>query len=296
MLKALPAGPFWPAEGVRMFFRKSQFSIARILSPTLLALAAMNAHAAEAPTSTSVEPAPKRLSLDAVFQTSSSLHRLEDPSHSAALDVVLAPSLTVTDSLKLLGKFAVNQDLSGERKLLVQNGGLQLRHKGVQLAAPLSLSPAIGVGLPFSKKSFRQESLIMSGNGGARLTLATESGFSTFLDLTGSRSVHQFTTSTTGASNTKWGANARLFAAYTFLSRFTVSNDLLRTSRFTYLGNIQNQFDFTQELSFQALPSIALAVGHNNAGAALKANQLDSNVKLYDENSSTVYGSMTLSF
>jgi hypothetical protein len=52
----------------------------------------------------------------------------------------------------------------------------------------------------------------------------------------------------------------------------------------------------SQELGYEISPLFAVAIGHTNAGSSLRPNGNDSNVQLVDENTSLIYGSLTVTF
>jgi hypothetical protein len=261
----------------------------------MLALSSLPAFASPTSNAPAISTPARSFGLTAVMQATSSLHRFDDPAHNGLLEYVVDPSIKLGSDLKLTGRLILDQSLTGNRETLLQNGSLTLRHSGAQLTSFIRLSPAVGVGLPLSKRAFRQESLILGTNAGARMILdGGKTGFTAMIDVTGSRSIHQFETATTGQSNTSWGISNRFLVEYAFFRKLALSADFVRTARVTYAGHFVNQFDFTQELSYQAWPLLAFAIGHNNSGATLKANQLDSNVAIFNENSSAVYASVTL--
>lgn len=107
---------------------------------------------------------------------------------------------------------------------------------------------------------------------------------------------HQYETSKSGDSNSRYAYSNRLIVNYSFTDKFSLNFDNLYTKNFTYNNHSRDVFLFDQSLSYSVTPAISLNVGHNNSGNALAIDGATNNIKIYNERSSTVYFAVEIVF
>ncbi len=110
------------------------------------------------------------------------------------------------------------------------------------------------------------------------------------------RNFHQYDTAMNGSVNTQYSSSQSISVGYDFTSGISISGEFIHKNGLTYQNNIKESFEHTEELGYAINPTFSVAVGHTNAGSALKPNGVDSNVALINENDSMVYGSLTVAF
>jgi hypothetical protein len=96
--------------------------------------------------------------------------------------------------------------------------------------------------------------------------------------------------------NFTYSSSQTLALSYEWPVGISISATLVHRNALTYQSNIRESFEISEELGYEINKTFSVAVGHTNSGNALKANGVDSNIQLMDENSSMVYASGTMSF
>jgi hypothetical protein len=75
-----------------------------------------------------------------------------------------------------------------------------------------------------------------------------------------------------------------------------MSLDFIHRHSFAYDGYVGQSFEHTEELEYSIFPKWKVALGHTNAGSWLRANMQETNLKLFNEDDSLVYGSTEVAF
>ena len=109
------------------------------------------------------------------------------------------------------------------------------------------------------------------------------------------RNVHAYEENINGKVLNQYSSNQSVAVGYA-ISDWSMSATFINRSRLTYQGNTKSTFEIVEELGYALNDSFALAIGHTNSGASLKPNGSDSNIELFNENSSVVYGTLSMSF
>ncbi|MCC7440374.1 MAG: hypothetical protein IT285_02005 [Bdellovibrionales bacterium] len=249
-------------------------------------------------------PAPSPWGFSSSLGASSNLFEPGTPDHSADLSLTLIPSYKLPVGITLSGRMDLSHPIAPESEdvLTVARTTLSARYKGWELNPFLTFTPGLTLTLPFHKDAIARQSLILGASVGPRLTYdlsrAGLTGVSGLLELTLGHNLHRYETATTGRSNVGPRVGAMGVIGWDLPVAYGLRAELamVRAQGWSYRGSTASQsFDFNQELSWQATGQFSLAVGHNNAGSALAANGLDSNISFFNERSSTIYTSLGLS-
>lgn len=150
--------------------------------------------------------------------------------------------------------------------------------------------------IPNSQYSVKKDQLqtSLSGKIGFALTPASE-GFSVAVGVSAGRNFHAYEEDINGAVLNQYSSNQNLSLGYS-ISDWSLSVDLVNRSRWTYKGNAKSSFSISEELGYSINDNFSVAIGHTNAGSTLKPNGTDSNIEIYNENTSMVYGTLGLSY
>jgi hypothetical protein len=97
-----------------------------------------------------------------------------------------------------------------------------------------------------------------------------------------------------GATNTQYSSSQSFNADYE-IQKISFSFEAIHKNGWTYSGAAKEAFEHTEEIGYAVADSFGIAIGHTNGGSVFKSNY-DSNISLINENSSTVYGSMSLTY
>lgn len=110
------------------------------------------------------------------------------------------------------------------------------------------------------------------------------------------RNFHKYQEAESGAVNNQYSSTQYIEFSWAFSEAIGISANFTHKNTWTYQNVAKEIFDFSQELGLQINENFALAVGHNNNGNVLAADNSSSNVNIEDENNSTIYGSVTVTY
>lgn len=150
--------------------------------------------------------------------------------------------------------------------------------------------------VPTSQYSVKKDQLqtAISGRVGFSVVPAEE-GFSYYAALSLGRNFHAYEEDINGSVLNQYSSNQSIGCGYT-LGNWNVGLDFTNRSRISYANNAKSVFEISEEIAYGVNEYISLAAGHTNAGSTLKSNGTDSNIAIYDENNSTVYFTLGLSY
>ena len=166
----------------------------------------------------------------------------------------------------------------------------------------ITLTPFVSGVIPASQNSLKRDELKTAVSAGVSFGvipdgIAPESdGFWSFaIGVTAGRNIHAYDTDINGKVLNRYSSNQTLNFSYNYKA-FSFGIEFINKSRWTYQGNVKNAFEHSQEVGYNFTENVSLAIGHTNGGNALKANGIDSNLELVNENDSSVYATLGLSF
>lgn len=109
---------------------------------------------------------------------------------------------------------------------------------------------------------------------------------------------NKFKQTRAGETNPEWNASQLLMLTYSLNDKWSFNLTGLHSKSRTYTGsNSPDTVSVSQEINYQMTPKITLGFGHSNASQLIDAERgPGGNINLYDDNSSTVYSSMTYIF
>ena len=153
--------------------------------------------------------------------------------------------------------------------------------------------------IPTSNTSKRQtllKSAISSTmNGGIKTEASSYGEFDISGTITAGRSFHDYEDDVNGSALSQYSSNQNLTLGYS-ISEFSLSFEFWNRSRWTYQNEVRQSFVMSQEMGYQINSSFAVAAGHTNEGSVLKANGQEYNIDLYNDDTSTIYGSLSFSY
>lgn len=268
-----------------------------------------NTPASTASTSTTAVAKPKAaapttpdFNIKASITRSSSLIDFQDGSRSDSMDYMVSPSLKVS-----FGTFstvlAYSQDLRNVYDKRASDWAdipLSFAFKPTTWKMNDSFNGRITYSLtatiPNSQTSVKKDQLqtSLSGKIGFALTPATE-GFSVAVGISAGRNFHAYEEDINGSVLNQYSSNQNLSLGYS-IGDWSVGADFVNRTRWTYKGNTKSAFEISEEIGYSINDNFSAAIGHSNAGSTLKANGTDSNIDIYNENTSMVYGTLGLSY
>ena len=231
---------------------------------------------------------------------STNLIDFNDGSRSDGMDYELSPSLkipwgtvstSVTYSQDLRNQYSTTASDFGDMPVAFTFAPTDLKWTTISARLIYTLLAIV----PVSKKSVKKDELKTALGGRVALALTDPSGqgFSYGASLGLNQNFHTYEEDINGAVLSKYTSTQSLSCGYTY-ELWSLSLDAINRTRWTYQNNVKSTFELAEELAYSLNPNIGLALGHTNGGSPLKPNGSDSNIELINENTSMIYGSLTL--
>lgn len=213
--------------------------------------------------------------------------------YSASLNIKMNSNYSLTGAI---GYSQILEDAEGND---FTNTTVNVSRAPFTINELLNMTLRTGLTLPTSKESYKRQGLRAGLTGGATLLVNPAklwTGLNLATGITFTKNIHEFEEAYDGAVNTEMSSSQ--FASISYGFKFPVSLDLsfVHINSWSYQGTMKDAFAFTQTVSYQAMEKLSIALGHTNSANTLKANGIDSNVSLYDENNSMVFLNASFSY
>lgn len=238
----------------------------------------------------------------ALLSRSTSLVDFQDGTRADNMDILLSPSVKLSAG-RLSAVMTYSQNLRDDSSQTENDFGdipVTFAFKAKPLGGygnyDTSLAYSITAIAPVSKISTKKDQLQTSLSGKVSWSLGPkEDGVSLLTSLSAGRNFHAYEEDINGNVLNQYSSNQQIKVGYV-IGNWSVSADFIHKSRWTYKGNIKGAFELTEEIEYAINKNYAVALGHTNAGSVLKPNGTDTNIDLYNENNSVIYGTLTLSY
>lgn len=231
---------------------------------------------------------------------SNSLYNKEDGSEKSFIDSALSASYKLSPSFFLAALAEGSQDLKDDSKSDISSFQLSL-NKGLFPIKNevLSLSSSLKFGVPVSKAQ-NSASFLGSLGVGLKADMNPEILFSRkFLlsgHLSGGRNFHQYETAKSGRVNSQYSSVQGFDVGWSFTDMVSFQFSANHYNSWGYQGFLKEFYNHSEEFSFQLGSITSFVFGHSLGSpyvSVYKANGLDSNYALVDEDNSFIYASIT---
>ncbi len=217
---------------------------------------------------------------------------------SALLEAQLGLALSQRFKLGLQGGFS--KQLVDDEKFEATDSALKLSAKTGSLHKGFDSAMGLSALLPTSKDSRENRSTytVLSLSPGLALDLS-EVGiprFSVDLGMSFGLGFYKYKTAASGSSNKAWAQKNFLSLTYGVLKFLELSASFAQANAWTYEGDIVQSFETEQSLQLLLPLKTRLAVGHRNGGNVLKPNGQDSNIEVFNGNSSVIFSTLAVGF
>lgn len=255
-----------------------------------------------------------KLSVAMQISRGQSLYDHKDGSRSESIDYLVAPSLKLSWGA-LKAKLIYSQNLRDETGHIYDGtaAASDWGDIGVTFAKNpykwmwsypymITLTPFATLVIPASQNSVKRDELQTATSVGVSFGLESDGiapekdgAWSVAVGITAGRNFHDYDTDIKGRVLNRYSSNQTLNLGYAYKA-FSFGLEFINKSRWTYQNNTKNAFEHSQEVGYSFNENFSAAIGHSNGGNGLKANAVDSNLELVNENDSTVYATLGISF
>jgi hypothetical protein len=234
-------------------------------------------------------PAEKRLGLALSLITKSSLHKTDDLDRSGTTALWFGPSVALTEKLEVAGLVVYTRDFEDRAEPnAISNAKLMLSHTPIPLMLNLKFKPLAAIRLPTNREAREDDRLRMGFSIEPALVLETRR-LTTSYRLLIAKNIHDETLDREGSPNIEWNYSHLLKLSYKLTERVSFSVGGEHIASKTYRNFDRSKFDVSEEINVDAGQGFSIDLGHSNSGDALKPNLNDSNIALYNDQSSVLY-------
>ena len=238
----------------------------------------------------------KRLSIYSGFSLSSNLKN-EGPEKTTGLALTLYPTYRFKSGHKASVFLVGGKDLTDERIQNLTSAQLRWGMPGQKFLNGILILPRINLQYPSTAEHVRR--LGMRSVVSAQLTtilpksMLKLDGLSVIYIPRLTRGFYTKEVSTTGKSLNEYALSHTLVGSYQITDKLSIELAGLYSTGWTFQGNVRENFNISEELSWQLNSKISLAIGHSNSGNVKAANGESIDIDIYDPNASEVYGSVS---
>lgn len=221
----------------------------------------------------------------------------QDGTRGDALDYELNYAYQVSKNYGVSMKAGYSQNLKDSEGNDFTDTSATLSKSAIELGRFVMARPNAAIIIATSKKSRFQQNL----EGGLRvgtsfaLNPLVNPDLSLGVSISGGQNFHEFDTNINGKVLSRYSFTQSFSIDYA-IGDFSISGVFIHRNGWSYQNNMSESFEHAQEIGYKINSVFSTALGHTNSGSALKANGEDSNFALINENSSIVYGTLTLAF
>ncbi len=224
----------------------------------------------------------------------------QDGTFRKSYDLLLLSGYKITDDGKWSLGFRgdASQDLINQEDSDVTQARLSLTRSGFVPLKALKTSLGARLGLPVSRA--QRDSYFQSSVGLATFTDFDVSGISKNLvlvyGLVMTKNIHQFEENKAGDINTSYSLSQSLDVKLNLTDKFEIAISGGLIDSWTYQGTKAQIFTHDESLSYSFSQNFSATIGHtHDLSPTQKSDGQSSNIKLFDEAQSLVYGSVTFS-
>jgi hypothetical protein len=167
-----------------------------------------------------------------------------------------------------------------------------------KIGSGVNLTPYLVSTVPLSKDSTQRQQMSFGFGGGA--SLSTQTGLASgTLTTAGGVSVqkyfHKFETALNNSVNTSYSSNQQISTGWEY-KQISASLLFRHVNSWNYAGTMKEVFLHLQALSWNATSQLSFSFGHTNSGNVLSPNQEDIEIRIIDDNASTLFVSTAYVF
>jgi hypothetical protein len=224
--------------------------------------------------------------LNLALEMSEKIQKDEFTPKENSLTMTFEPIYKFSEIFVGSAKIAINQDNFGQHETTMSDGTIALGIKGYDFSPEFKTVHSLGTVVPVTEKSTETDRL--------QGTLSTSNGIAfsgLYFNLTYKlglvRFFHEFTQNAEGSPNLQYRISHLLDLKIPITDQFSLSTVGAYRTGWTYKGFERFGFIFDADLNYDLNKNLAIFIGTSTDGNALKSNGVDSNITVFDENTSS---------
>ncbi|MGE0634245.1 MAG: hypothetical protein AB7O96_17655 [Pseudobdellovibrionaceae bacterium] len=234
------------------------------------------------------KPEEKLFSSIISLSSSSNMYKEESPDRESSVDLLLLPSLKISQDASLTLKTIATQTAKQDEKVSFSNTSLTLGLAGPKWEhRNLSTGFSFAGIAPTNTESREKDSFRGGASLGTKLVWAPAPVTLAYA-IAGTRNFHEYTLSSEGSPNIQYSVTQSLNAELT-LGQWGLSAEGLYRYSWTYRNFSRQSYASSFGISYAFNDSWSVSTGvENSLGPLFKANGRDTNIRVFDQNQSQI--------
>lgn len=235
-----------------------------------------------------------KVSLETSIEYSQTVAEAEQAPRSESMDLNIAPGLRINDNYKIGLRTVLSKENSEAQETKASDTILTLAVRGIKLSSTLDTLHSISAVIPTSIKSREQDRLqsaIAISNGlhfaGILWDVTYRLGYTQFF--------HEFNVNADGSPNMQQSLSHSLGVKFNVTDKFYLSSLGVYRWGQTYGKKERSAFEVHADLNYDVTGKMTLNLGTSNAGSALKANGVASNITAFNPDSGIIRAGISIS-
>jgi hypothetical protein len=246
---------------------------------------------------TEAEKRADRYHITMGLQEGSNLYKEESTDRDMETQLELIPSAYLGRGFTLSADTIITRQEAGSGKLGASNTDLSntkiiLTKEGPAINRDWGTAFLMGGTAPTNQENRDQESYQGGASLGAKLSGQIKYVAITYT-ISGTRNFHGYTLTADGDPNVQYVLGHKLTIDYEFIEKWTLSFIGAYKDGWTYKNFDHQSYTNEIDLGRQIGKYWTLSAGISNEGGAFKANGTESNIKVYDQNTTVVQAAVT---
>jgi len=223
---------------------------------------------------------------------SSNLYKENSLDREASTDLDMIPSVYLGQGFSLSGRAIVSKEETGARETSVSNAKVTLKKEGPKLGRDWATAFGVTGTAPTNELTRKQDRF--QGGGGASANIKGQlRKVEISYTLGFNQNSHEFTTNALGDANIQRTLTNELVLSYEFIKNWSLGISGYYRQGYTYSGFERQNYGNEIALGYTVAKNWEISAGIGNEGGAFKANGTESNIKVYDQNTTVVQAAVT---
>lgn len=207
-------------------------------------------------------------------------------------------SLRLNDKMSLKGLLSFETYTKDELSNDVSDWLLSFYFYRAKIAPNLVFMPYLTATVPLSKDSRQRQQMNFGAGLGGMISGQNKLKLGTLTFATGAsfhKYSHRYETALNNVINPSYSANQQVSTGWNY-KEFALTGLFRHINSWNYAGAMAEMFIHMEAVGYSATDNLTFSLGHTNSGSVLSPNQEEVDIKLVDENNSTVFVSTTYVF
>ncbi len=242
----------------------------------------------------------KKFGLDATIEGSSNLIETGSYENSQEASYVIIPNYKLTDKIKISSEITFVHNLKQAAESDFKNTPIGASYSAIPLVGEeLTIKPSLSILLPTNTEA--RDTTSFYGGVGIGQALAfkmSKIGLPATLTYGSSirRNIHEYTNTSSGSSNTAYSITNYLRGDLEISEKFSFTAKGTLLSGLTYNDSWRSRFEILEEVGYSINDTVSVALGHANTEATLKSDMTSSNVEFFNNNTSSIYLDLNVTY